>query len=144
MKRGCTTRAKETRERYERPRRQVDGNSNPHCRLLWFWIKSNWSLKVSQAGSAKETKLIRFLGNSPAKVLASRWACNKSKHRKSSYKWLEVFTATDINDFFNYVVYYKRPLPSKGKQTLTISSIMLFTIRGKARDKENTYGWVSV
>ena len=33
-KRGWTSRVKETRKRYERPCRWVDGNSNPHCRDL--------------------------------------------------------------------------------------------------------------
>ena len=70
---------KEARERYERPRRHVDGNSNPHCRGFGE-DQTNRALKLSQACSAEKAKLVR-LGNSPAKALASRCARKKANGR---------------------------------------------------------------
>jgi hypothetical protein len=48
---GVLTRVKETRERYERPRRQVHGSSNPH-----YQNQTYRSLKINQAFGTEKTK----------------------------------------------------------------------------------------
>jgi hypothetical protein len=58
------------------------------------WRKRNWS---------------DFSCNSLVKGLASRWVCKKMNHRKSSYKWPEVFTSRvwrqlDLDDQWTILV----------------------------------------
>ena len=59
-KRCGAARTNETRKLYERPRWKVDGNGDQHDRGL-SQNQADRTLKISQASSAKKSKLIRFL-----------------------------------------------------------------------------------
>ena len=51
-------RTDEARKWDERPRGEVEGNGDPHCRSF-SKIQTDRPLKISQSGSAKKSKLIR-------------------------------------------------------------------------------------
>ena len=81
------------RKRYERPCRQIDGNSNPHC----GGFDENQSYRVltmHQAFSPQETNWWDSSGNSPVKILASRCVCKKNRRTKSWLTWPDVCTVT--------------------------------------------------
>jgi hypothetical protein len=57
-------------------------------------IKPTDPLRLVKDAARRKRRRSDSSGNSPAKTLASRWACKKSKRTKSSYTRPEVFTTT--------------------------------------------------
>ncbi len=86
-------RVKKARQKYERPRRQIEGIVTLIVEAL-SKIKPSDPLRLAKHTARKKRNFSDSSGNSPAKILASRYESKKSIRVKSSQTRPEVLTVT--------------------------------------------------